>query len=106
MKPLLLIVPMLLGQAATQTSEVLVLTTATELPRTQGRTAIEIQNLHAANAIFCALTDSTKAVVNRARRIASGETWSFPANDTVRIWCISATAAQTTGAATVVTELR
>lgn len=85
------------------TTEVLVLTTATELPRLSGRAGIEIQN-NGPNAIHCAFS-SAAAVVGTARSIAaSGGTWALGASSRTRIWCVAATAAQVTGAATVVSE--
>ncbi len=91
--------------AAGSMAEVLVLTTATELPRVKGRRAAEIQNL-GPNAIFCAFT-SAGAVVGLGRRIEpNGGVWALNATESLRIWCVSATAAQVTTAATIVTELR
>lgn len=94
------------------TSEVLVLTTATELTRTVTggrRVAMEVQNL-GPNAIFCAFSSAT-AVVNKARMIAAkpasgaADSWAVDAGPHARIWCIAATANQVTTAATVVSEL-
>ena len=106
-------VPALVSQSATgaltgsATTEVLVLTTATQLPQTatapRGRSAIEIQNL-GPNSIFCAFSSAT-AVVNKARRIQSGESWAIDAKSHIPIYCIAATANQVTGAATIVSEL-
>lgn len=84
-------------------AEVLVLATATEMPRTKARTAFEVFNNGPAN-IFCAPT-SAGAVVNKARPVAAGSSWTMDAKDSVRIWCI-AVAPQVTGAATIFTELR
>lgn len=86
------------------TTEVLVLTTATELPRLSNRAGIEIQNL-GPNPIYCAVGSSAAAVVNKSRQIAAtGGTWVLSASNRTRIWCVAATAAQVTGAATVVSE--
>jgi hypothetical protein len=90
---------------STLTNEVLVLTTPTLLPRLSNRKAIEVQNL-GVNSIFCALTDSSKAIVNKARRLQPGETWVLDIGPTLPIYCVAATASQTTGAATIVTEIR
>lgn len=102
-----LIAVAVLSQTASTTTETLVLTTATELPRNSGRggrVAIEIQNL-GPNDIFCAFTSAT-AVVNKARKVtASGGTWALDAKANQRIFCIAATASQVTGAATVTSEL-
>lgn len=73
------------------------------------RKAIEIQNL-GPNAIFCTI-DGTAPVVNKARRIdALGSTaapaWSIDAGPNIVVRCIAATAAQATGAATIVSEVR
>ncbi len=102
-----------IADANSTTSEVLVLTTATEITRTRApsgrRVAIEIQNL-GPNAIFCAFTSGT-AVVNKARMIAAkpasgpADSWAIDAGAPVRIFCIAATANQVTGAATAVSEL-
>lgn len=98
-------VPQLTGSL---TSEVLVLASAaTVLPQTatapRGRSAIEIQNL-GPNSIFCAFSSAT-AVVNKARRIQSGEVWAIDAKSHIPIYCKAATADQVTGAATIVSEL-
>jgi hypothetical protein len=94
------------AQTPTQTTEVLVLTTATALPNLSGRMGIEILNL-GPNDIWCALGSSTLAVVNKSRKVAaSGGSWSLSAGDKIKIWCIASTANQVTGAATIVTELR
>ncbi len=85
--------------------EVLVLTTATRLPQLCGRQAVEIQNL-GPNPIYCSLSVASMARVGKARRISTGETWSVDAPATLPIWCVAATAAQVTGAATIVTEIR
>lgn len=74
-----------------------------------GRKAIEIQNL-GPNPIFCTV-DGTAPVVNKARRIdALGSTvqpaWSIDAGPLIVVKCIAATAAQVTGAATIVSEVR
>lgn len=90
-----------------KTTEVLVLTTATAMPQTstgpRGRSAIEIFN-NGPNSIYCAFTEAA-AVVNKARPIAAGTSWSIDARSHIGIWCIAATANQVTGAATVVSEL-
>lgn len=100
--PLFLFTLLLALQAhALTTTEVLVLTTPTAMPKVSFRRAIEIQNL-GPNDIFCA-GSSAGAVVNKARRIeANGGTWWFTAAD--QVWCIAASAAQVSGAATIVSE--
>lgn len=74
-----------------------------------GRKAIEIQNL-GPNPIYCTV-DGTSPVVAKARRIdALGSTaapaWSLDIGPGVIVKCIAATAAQSTGAATIVSELQ
>lgn len=94
------------GQTPTQTTETLVLTTAVELPRLSGRKGIEIQNL-GPNAIYCSLGTSTGLAVGKGRMIAaSGGTWALDASEYIRIFCLAATAAQVTTAATMTNELR
>lgn len=89
---------------AIQAETLVLASAAVEMPRTSGRTAIEMQNL-GPNPIYCAFTQAG-AVATKARRIAAGETWALDIKHTVRIWCIAGTADQVTGAATIVTELR
>ena len=91
-----------LGQAAPQ-NEVLVLTTSTLIPRTTNRNTkgIEIYN-NGPNDIFCAT--GTAAVLNKARKIPAGGSWSLAISRNVQVNCIAATANQVTGAATIVTE--
>lgn len=99
----------LTGAAPTQTQEVLVTSSAAvAVPTTNltQRKAIEILNL-GPNPIWCALGNSADAVVNKSRRIdALGGTWALDADEYKKLFCIAATANQSTGAATVVTELR
>lgn len=85
--------------------EVLVLTTATRLPQLCGRSAVEIQNL-GPNSIYCSLGYSSMARVGKARKVGTGETWSIDVPATLPIWCIAETAAQVTGAATIVSEVK
>jgi hypothetical protein len=71
-----------------------------------GRKAVELQNL-GPNAIFCTVDGQAPTADSKlGRKIESGATWALNAADTVSIKCIAATAAQSTGAATLVTELR
>jgi hypothetical protein len=88
----------------TLSKEVLVLTTATAIPRTQGTKAFEVQNL-GPNPIYCAFGAAANAVVLKSRKIAAGENWSIEVGSTVKMWCIT-TVNQVTGAATVVTEAK
>lgn len=90
-----------------KTTEVLVSNAvATAMPTTPlaGRKAVELQNL-GPNAIHCTV-DGTAPVATKARRVDAGGTWSLDAGDKIAIRCIASTAAQVTGAATIVTELR
>lgn len=88
-------------------AEKLVLTSATTVDlNTRFRKGLEIQNL-GPNAIFCAVGDSSLAVVNKARKVdASGGTWAIDLPPGIRVYCIAASANQVTGAATIVTEAR
>lgn len=91
--------------AATYTNEVLVQTTATLVTTTLlGRRAVEIQNL-GPNAIFCAVHDSSAAVVNKARRIDPFTAFAVDLPPGRTVYCIAASANQSTGAATIVTEV-
>lgn len=66
-------------------------------------TGFELYN-HGPNNIWCALMNSADAVVGKSRKIAPESTWSADAPSQVAVWCIAETAAQVTGAATVLTE--
>jgi hypothetical protein len=90
------------------TTEVLVLASATTAVPTSalaGRRAIELQNI-GSNSIFCCVGASCTAVVNKTRKIAVGDAWSIDAGAAVVVRCIAATADQTTGVATIVTEVK
>lgn len=104
LSPMVSVPALVEGQSAAATAEVLVLTSATQIPALGGRKAVEVQN-RGPNSIFCALASSGAAVVNRAREVKAGDAWALDAPDTLSIWCIAATAAQVTGAATIVTQL-
>jgi hypothetical protein len=90
----------------TQQNEVLVLTTSTRVDvGIEQRKGIEVQNL-GPGAIFCKVSNSTPtAVLNKARRLATNESWAIDLPPGYRISCI-ASANQVTGAATIVTEVR
>lgn len=96
-----LVAALLLGQTSL-TTETLVLTTSTAMPKWTNRRAIEIQNL-GPNTIYCSLTAA--AVVGKSRAIVPGGTWSLEINYKIPIYCIAATANQVTGAATITTEV-
>lgn len=71
-----------------------------------GRRAVEFQNL-GPNAIYCTVGGETPLATGAlGRKIDAGATWSLSASSAVTLRCIAATAAQVTGAATQVTELR
>lgn len=85
-------------------------TTQTRLPQLDGRKGIEIQN-RGPNSIHCALggpthgDGGTVAVIGEAREIAAGGTWSLGIGPEP-IYCLAATAAQTSPACTSVTEVK
>ena len=70
-----------------------------------GRKAIELQN-NGPNAIYCTVDGSAPAVASNGRWILAGGAWSLDVGQNVVIRCIAATAAQASGAATMVTELK
>lgn len=86
-----------------RTSEVLVLTTATNLVPTPlfFRQSVQIQNL-GPNPIYVAYSEDT-AVVNKAWKLATGDTLSV-GGQSFSLWAIT-TVNQVTGAATIVMEL-
>jgi hypothetical protein len=87
------------------TTETLVSTTATAMPCTAGRKSQEIQNL-GPNPIYCAFSSGT-AVATKARRVdANGGVWSLDATSAVCVWCVTVTAVQSTGAATISSEVQ
>lgn len=70
------------------------------------RRAIEIQNL-GPNAIYCTVDGSAPVATTNGRMVAATSgTWALDVGASVTIRCIAATAAQVSGAATMVTELR
>jgi hypothetical protein len=107
-KKLLVVLALLVAAtayAATYTNEVLVLTTATRVDTGPSwRTAIEIQN-QGPNAIYCAIEESSAAVVSKARKLASGEAWSLVLPWRQKVYCITSVNQVTLGA-TVVTEVQ
>lgn len=100
----LLAVILPLAAHASDTVEVLVLTTATAMPQTSlTRRGLMIEN-RGPNAIWCAFGSSSRAVVNKSHKVsASGDRFTFNGPD--KVWCIAETANQVTGAATVVSEV-
>lgn len=97
------------GQASTLVqTEVCVVSSGagTMIPSTPmaGRRALEACN-YGPNAIWCAPTSG--AVVNKSRRInTGGDCWKLDLTDAQTINCKAATADQSTGACTVVTEAK
>lgn len=89
------------------TREVLVLASAaTEVTATQWRKSILIQN-NGPNAIWAALGDSSKCVLNKCIKIdALGGVLAMDDAEGWSVWLIASTADQLTGAATDVTEVR
>ena len=95
------------------TQEVLVGTSPTKIPRVVGR-SFELQN-RGPNSIFCGagytddggcpyFPDAGAVVrVNLAREIPTTQSWSPPAIAS-QSWCCVASSAQSTGAATILTE--
>lgn len=70
------------------------------------RKAIEIQN-NGPNPIYCTVDGSLPVALSNGRWIAaSGGIWSIDAGPGIAVKCIAGTAAQVSGAATMVTELR
>lgn len=82
--------------------EVLIGSSATQIPRTQGWNSLELVNL-GPNTIWCGLKTSANAVVNKSRPVLSNSSWSMNLQSGVAVWCISSVA-QVTGAATIATE--
>jgi hypothetical protein len=102
MRLLALLLCLLLGSSAlARSTETLVLTTATELPRLSARRAFIIANL-GAGTIFCA--DSTTVSVGTGFPIAAGATLAIERGSEFRVWCIAAVA-QTSGSGTRVWEV-
>lgn len=90
--------------AAGETTEVLVGTTPTQMPATtlNSRRSLEIQNL-GSDPLYCAFSIA-KATSSKARRVNSGEAWAI-SGTLFTVYCVTANA-QSTGAATVVSELQ
>jgi len=79
--------------------------TATPATCLAQRKAIELQN-NGPNTIYCTVDGTAPLVGSNGRWVLSGAAWSLDAGCNVVITCISATAAQISGAATMVTELK
>ena len=102
---LLLLLATTVALASThRTNETLVGASATALPARSARGSIEIQNL-GPDPIYCALGESSQAVVGKARMVAAdGGTWLLPIPAGVAVYCVT-TVAQVTTKATVTTEI-
>lgn len=85
-------------------TEVLVQTSSTAVPSSalSGRRSLEIQNL-GPNTIFCS---PGTPVLNKSRAIAPNSAWALDVGSAVVISCLAATANQSTGAATIATEVK
>lgn len=94
------------GQTTTAalTTEVLVGTAATQIPTLRDRRGLELLN-RGGVAIDCCLGDVATCVVGRSRRVESQSSWALDVPSAVTVWCVSTGAAQTTGAATVVSQV-
>lgn len=87
------------------TREVLVSNASpTELGRANGSISISVDN-YGPNTIWCALGKSGNAVVGKAKRVQPNETYVVDQPAGVKVYCLAATAAQLTTAATVVNEV-
>jgi hypothetical protein len=97
------------AQVGGKTTEVAVTNSAggTAVPASAlaNRRAIEIQN-NGPNTIYCTVDGTAPLVGSNGRWIVAGAAWSLDAGPNVTIKCIASTAAQVTGAATMVTELK
>lgn len=84
------------------TNEVLVLTTATRIPRTNVTRAVEIFN-NGPNTIW--LCVGGLPTENKSRPILPGASWAMDLASDCLLYCLASSANQVTGAATIVTEL-
>lgn len=92
-----------------ETTEVLVTNAAggTTVPASAlaSRRSIEIQN-NGPNPIYCTVDGSAPVATTNGRWVLSGQAWSLDIGPLIVVRCIAGSAAQLTGAATMVTELR
>jgi hypothetical protein len=93
-----------LAQVMHLTNEVLVLTTPTRVDSVSFHDAIEVQNL-GPNPIYCSMQVAADAVVGKARRLDTFESWSPPISENTTIWCVTSVA-QVTGGGTITSEMR
>lgn len=104
MRAVLLLLLLPLPALAVRTTEVLVTTTGTQLPRMSSRCQVEVYN-NGPNAICCRGDTATATTVStECRVIASGGAWSLRATSAEALICKAATANQLAGGATIVTE--
>lgn len=102
--------------AANWSAEVLVLTTATSIPRVSSGCGFELQN-NGPNPIYCVVGGDgvggppvypdaglVLSVGSGRQIVASGGAWSADIPGVVPVWCMASTAAQVHGAATIYTE--
>jgi len=94
------------ARVAGKTTQVLVLNTSTAVPTTAlvRRKTMEIQN-NGAGTIYCTVDGTAAVATTNGRWIAAGAAWSLDVGNGISVNCIAA-ASQTSGAATMVTELR
>jgi hypothetical protein len=92
---------------ADRTTQVLVTTTGTQLPRLSARRGLEVYN-GGPNSICCAFSTATATTLtgNACRTITTGASWAVDARDSSSIICRAATASQVDGAATIVSEVQ
>lgn len=68
------------------------------------RRAVEIQNL-GPNAIWVTVDGTAPVATTNGRKIGAGEAWALDAGPQIVLRAIASSAAQSSGAATMVTEL-
>ena len=96
------------ARLAGDTAEVCVTNSAggTTVTRLAGAKALELQNL-GPNSIFCTVDGGAPTADNKhGRKVAADAAWSIDVGPNITVKCIAATAAQVTGACTMVTQLR
>lgn len=107
MRKLILIAALLVAPLAAGAAEVLVsnaVATRMDPSPSKYRVGIEIQN-NGPNSIACQLKNATGLTATKGRIVFAGDAWAVAAPAQIGVWCIAATAAQVTGAATNVAEV-
>ncbi len=98
------------AQTTGKTTEVVVTSSAggTYVPTTPlaGRRAIEIQNNHPTYTLYCTVDGTAPVATTNGRWILPGQAWSLDIGPLILVRCISQTNAQTSGQATMVTEVQ